>query len=539
MIKEKTYLKFCTIVFSLLITTSSGFIQSSKAASKKRKSGSNLSTLRDPNYVSDIWVKDQGDEPAVPYSLTAGPSSSIGTESTEDDFRGIEKYKNRIRIKRSKNSPLLSKLPREIVEDFNEEIIERVRFWVDIFGRYNNYQAVIHDKKYIDIVYDVLDLEYIYSNSNYSEVKKRKLAKAKILKEQKRYSNLLRDIHNQKNEPWMFTKEQNRIYELFYGIQEEDKFLEASKLERIRGQLGLKDQTIEGMRIAGRYNDQIISIFKKHNLPLVLTKLPYVESSFNVNAVSKVGASGVWQFMPSSGRFFGLKVNDVLDERNDPILATEAAAKHLKRNYEKLGTWPLAITAYNFGLGNIKRAIRKVGSNKLSDIISNYESKRFGFASSNFYASFLAAVIVDKDRIKYFGHIKPYKPIKYQVYSLPRYVSLEVVESHTKLEREFILNANPSIGTAVREGKKWLPKNFKLKIPNGSFKKFSKGFNRIPASRLFSQQRKSKYHKVRSGQTLGLIARKYRVNLSKLLKTNKLNVKSRIYPGQKIKIPWK
>ena len=138
-------------------------------------------------------------------------------------------------------------------------------------------------------------------------------------------------------------------------IDEEEKYLNASKAERIRGQMGLKDQTREAMKISGRYLGKMERIFKKDNLPLVLTRLPFVESSFNVNAKSKVGASGVWQFMPNSGKHFGLKVNDVIDETNYPFLSTEAAAKHSKRNYEILNSWPLAITAYNFGLGNIKK----------------------------------------------------------------------------------------------------------------------------------------------------------------------------------------
>ena len=113
------------------------------------------------------------------------------------------------------------------------------------------------------------------------------------------------------------------------------------------------------MQISGQYMIFLKKIFKKYDLPEELIVLPHVESSFNYKAYSSAGAAGIWQFTRGTGKQY-LKISYEVDERLDPILSTEAAAKLLKRNYEVLGSWPLAITAYNHGAYGMKRAVKKL-----------------------------------------------------------------------------------------------------------------------------------------------------------------------------------
>ena len=123
--------------------------------------------------------------------------------------------------------------------------------------------------------------------------------------------------------------------------------------------------------------------------------MPHVESSFDPYAYSKVGAAGLWQFMRSTGRRF-LRIDAAVDERLDPYRATEAAAQLLSYNYRLLGSWPLAITAYNHGAEGMRRAREQLGTDDIVRIVRDYHSPTFGFASRNFYVSFLAALTVSR-----------------------------------------------------------------------------------------------------------------------------------------------
>ena len=131
-------------------------------------------------------------------------------------------------------------------------------------------------------------------------------------------------------------------------------------------------------------------IFRDRGVPASITTLTFVESMFNPNALSNVGASGIWQFMKSTGKEY-LIVNRFIDERRSPLKATRAAAQFLMENYKKLKSWPLAITAYNFGPNAMRKAVQKLNTMNLSTIIREYKAKNFGYASKNFYAEFIAA----------------------------------------------------------------------------------------------------------------------------------------------------
>ena len=139
-------------------------------------------------------------------------------------------------------------------------------------------------------------------------------------------------------------------------------------------------------------------------MPIELTRLPHIESSFENRALSKVGAAGIWQIMPATGRLY-LRVNRDVDERLHVRTATMAAAQILRENYEKLGTWPLAITAYNHGANGMKRAVDTVGTTDFGVIVQRYRGPLFGFASQNFYAEFLAALDVSQNYKQYFGDL--------------------------------------------------------------------------------------------------------------------------------------
>jgi membrane-bound lytic murein transglycosylase D len=365
-----------------------------------------------------------------------------------------------------------------------------MNFWVQIYSKYSSSEGLIHDAKYIDHVYQVVDLKQ--GEGTFSQ---------KIKRAKEKWKTLLLSVHRKQNAPETMTEEESQVYRLFADVNEPNKYLNAAGRKRLRFQLGQKDNFLEGYRQSGRYLSLMEEIFKNAGLPIELTRLPFVESSFNVRARSKVGASGIWQFMRSTGRLF-LKVGEAVDERNDPIRATEAAALLLKGNYESLGKWPLAVTAYNHGRKGMMRAVRMVGSEELEDVVDSYKGRTFGFASGNFFTEFLAAVEVEKNAEKYFGKVERAKPIPFVEVRIPDYINLGELARFMKLDMPALRDLNPAVSEAVYTGKLLIPAGYSLRLPyDGSapketiVKAFLAGYSEIPSTYKLPAQPFAKYAK--------------------------------------------
>ncbi|WP_141733602.1 lytic transglycosylase domain-containing protein [Oligoflexus tunisiensis] len=266
-------------------------------------------------------------------------------------------------------------------------IIEpRVQFWEKIFARYPSHHIVVHDKNDVTLILGVIQLR-----SQGFESLESPGADTFIKMTLRRYTETLRGFAERGPAMRHEHALAATIWEACREPQARARLLRGRI--SVRSQGGLADTFEDAYRTSELYLPRMERIFRNHGLPPELTRIVFVESMFNLKARSKVGASGVWQLMPRTARAY-LRVNRHVDERNSPLKATEAAAKILRANYRQLGNWPLAITAYNHGLGGMKRAVLQTRSRKLSDIIQEYRSPSFGFASSNFYAEFLAAVRV-------------------------------------------------------------------------------------------------------------------------------------------------
>src|SRR5437763_250276 len=150
--------------------------------------------------------------------------------------------------------------------------------------------------------------------------------------------------------------------------------------EDVRFQLGQADRFRAGLIRSGAWETHIAQVLANLGLPAELAVLPHVESSFNPAAYSKVGAAGLWQFMRSTGRRY-MRIDSAVDDRLDPFRSTEAAAQLLAYNYRVLGTWPLALTAYNHGTAGVRRAKETLGTDDIVRIVRSYNSRTFGFAS--------------------------------------------------------------------------------------------------------------------------------------------------------------
>lgn len=411
----------------------------------------------------------------------------------------------------------------------------QVEFWTNVFGEYSRYQAIIHDSVYLDKVYAVLDFESLYDR--YSEAKARRMRSARVKREVKKIRTALRNLHRHSAKGGRLSGREREIRAMFADVDERHKFRKAAARGRLRTQTGVRERFREGLRISGRYLPEIERIFRQEGLPVELTRLPFVESSFNVDAYSKAGAAGVWQFIPSTGRLY-LTINHVVDERRDPLLATRAAARLLKDNYAALKTWPLAVTAYNHGRAGMKRAVRRLGTRDITKIIRRYDGRTFGFASRNFYAELLAAIEVERNAEKYFGPIEREAPLTYDEVTLPHFVPLHDLATAAALDRDDLLGLNQSFGRLIRRGDLHVPRGHTLRIPAGTKDRFLARYAALdPDAKADRQTAAITTHRVRRGQTLGSIARLYGTNVRALTRINGLRSAHLIRVGQRLQVP--
>ncbi|OFZ22905.1 MAG: hypothetical protein A2X94_14830 [Bdellovibrionales bacterium GWB1_55_8] len=359
---------------------------------------------------------------------------------------------------------------------------KNVDFWISIYSQYGTDQGLIHDSKYVDVVYEVVSPP-----------------SARLIRESKqRWRKVLLSLHRKQAEPSTWTEDERRAFVLFQNVYEGDKFLKASHRKRVRFQLGQKDRFREGLVESGRYLSFMEDIFRREGLPVELTRLPFVESSFNTRARSKVGASGVWQFMRSTGKLF-LRIDDAVDERNDPIRATEAAAQLLRVNYESLGKWPLAVTAYNYGRKGMMRAVRLAGTDDIDYLMHNYAARTFGFASSNFYSELLAAIQVEKNAEAHFGAVQRQPPLQFIEARIPDYVDFRDLAQLMKFDYAELKRLNPGLSDWVFSGIRLIPKGYRLRLPyDGSLDReaatrlFFAGYSAIPDVYKLRSQHKGK-----------------------------------------------
>ncbi len=368
-----------------------------------------------------------------------------------------------------------------------DSLYHRVGFWFDIYTKYSSKYEVLHHVDYPWIVFEVLDLREFYEGKGHKWTKYHR-ARKHVSREKKRIRRLLYKLSRRRSFKNL-TGDLLRYKELVEQIPGKKlswKFRNAS--QNLRSQLGQKDFYKKGLANSSRYLSQMEQIFAKYDLPIELTRLPLVESSFNEKAVSKVGASGIWQFMPSIGSKF-MKVGSRIDERNSPLKATNAAAKLLLENFRLLKSWPLALTAYNHGPGGVKRAARKARSRDLSIMIKRYSSRTFGFASKNFYTEFLAALHAERYQQEIFGDIERKDLLLAEVIRLKAPLKAKTVARITGLTLEELKLYNQDLKERYLRKNLTLPRGYSLHLPAGRQTRISLYFDEIGAAKEIKRSR--------------------------------------------------
>jgi membrane-bound lytic murein transglycosylase D len=306
--------------------------------------------------------------------------------------------------------------------------------------------------------------------------------------------------------------------------------------ERLRFQGGLRERFRQSLIRAGRWRAYIEDVLAAEDVPAALVALPHVESSFNPRARSHAGAAGLWQFTAGTGREY-MRVDPVLDERLDPWASTRAAAALLADNHEKLGHWPLAITAYNHGATGVKRGVKAVGDTDYMAIYHGYDGPRFGFASRNFYPALLAAARVDHRPEAYFANLQPDPAIEPVRTPLPHFTPVAVLLDDLSVDAATLQRLNPGLGPSVWDGRKFIPRGYPLALPVGGADDWRRAIAALPGSRLYREQRPDVTHRIVAGDTLSAIAERYQIAMADLIRHNGIDNAHRIRAGQQLKLP--
>jgi membrane-bound lytic murein transglycosylase D len=278
---------------------------------------------------------------------------------------------------------------------------------------------------------------------------------------------------------------------------------------------------------SGRYHDMMVGILKEEGVPQDLIYLAQAESGFHPLAVSRVGARGIWQFMASRARGYGLSHNMYVDDRQDPEKSTRAAAHHLKDLYNEFGDWYLAMAAYNSGPGTVQSAVKRTG---FADFWELYRRNVLPKETRNYVPIILAVTIMAKNPSQYgLNAVAMERPADYDTVTLTAPVDLRLVAECVGGNLEDLQDLNPSLLrlTTPREGK------FELHLPAGTKDQYETAMAAIPPEmRLWWR-----YHTVHSGDTLASLARTYHTTAKSIAEANHLDSPVELEADARLVIP--
>jgi membrane-bound lytic murein transglycosylase D len=336
----------------------------------------------------------------------------------------------------------------------------RIRLWLAVYGQYDQNYLIIYNRERPGVIYDaVLDLP-----GNKQRAIFRVRAMLYLLNQIIRTSeDPLADMAKRPDGKALI-----ELYHKFDYIADKDKFTRAPGPGNIGTLRGRKNELVLAFRRAAPYLPAMEAIFREHGLPPELTRLTFVESMFDREARSDKGALGAWQFLPPAARPY-LVMDSARDERRDPIASTRAAAAILARDYERLKSWPLAVTAYNAGVARVIKAVNYTGASSLPVIIREYDHDDFGFSVENFYAKLLAIIAAEKRLgLKPEITVAGVNPLDYDLVPLPSAMTVGRLSRDLGMDQVILTTMNPAWTEAVERELVFIPKGYLLRVPRGS-----------------------------------------------------------------------
>lgn len=274
---------------------------------------------------------------------------------------------------------------------------------------------------------------------------------------------------------------------------------------------------------AARYLPTMRKVFREKDLPGDLLNLAFIESAVNPRATSRANAAGIWQFIASTARLYGMRTSWWVDERRDPEKSAHGAAQYLKNLYRMFDSWPLALAAYNAGEGAVQRAIERQGTR-------DFWKLRLPKETQLFVPAFMAMTVISKEPERYGFSPPPENPPETDTVILRHPTPLKIIALAARTTVERIQNLNPEL---VRWATPPDVPNYKLRIPAGLQEEFQEALGRIPPEQRVPWVQ----HRVRKGETPALIAKRYGVDLQTVLDMNRLRKRQALKPGATILVP--
>ena len=415
----------------------------------------------------------------------------------------------------------------------------RVDFWIDVYGRWRTNDAILHDAQRPHRVYKIIKGKVCGTNGN-----------TQFIKEQKRQIRLrLERIATLIERKKTITQAKDKHYLNMFPERSPAVLRRATR--NLRCQSGNKDGFRNALRRFGTYGPIVRRVLKDAGLHQDIQYLPFVESSYNPEAYSRVGAAGMWQIMPRTARELGLELNATMDERLDPEAASWAAARYLKDSKKNLTVaarskkanvsdselTPFVITSYNYGVNGMRRAIKKLGPDFLT-VLNRYRTKKFRVAVKNFYAGFLAARHVAQNSKRFFGSYSKGRPLRYDTIMLRSSVSIDRIRAVFGISLSRLKSLNPALTRFVWHGWREIPGGYPLRLPlrQGGWADKIAYLHSLPPE---ADRGTPKRYTVRSGDTACAIASAFRVKCRDLIDMNRLGRQAVIRVGQSVQIPMR
>ncbi|MEJ2658573.1 MAG: LysM peptidoglycan-binding domain-containing protein [Desulfobacterales bacterium] len=292
---------------------------------------------------------------------------------------------------------------------------------------------------------------------------------------------------------------------------------------------GEKKFFINAYQRSGKYRPLIVPMLKEAGIPVELSWLPLIESGFKVNALSKARALGLWQFIPSTGYKFGLKRDTYIDERIDPVKSTEAAITYLKELHQIFGDWSTVLAAYYCGEGQVLKVIRTQNINYLDNFWDLYE--RLPRETARYVPRFMAALHIINNPEKYgLDDLSVDEPLDYEKVTVSKQIHLKNIAKTIGVPEQTLCELNPELRYKIVPHEK-----YPLRVPPGKGEVLLANLDEIPVS--YPPQPAYVYHRIRHGESLSTIARRYHSSVRRIMLANNLRRSSYIVAGRKLKIP--
>lgn len=336
----------------------------------------------------------------------------------------------------------------------------QVLFWKKIYTEYSTRDWVIHDTVNLGHVYGVEGSERAAAN-------KKREVKALLLKIFRENSS------NATVKTEALSPEELKLYQTLDANEDPRTYQFAADSDRIRTQLGQKDRLENAYLISRHYITRMEEMLEEEGVPKEISRLPFVESSFNQNARSSVGAIGIWQFMPKTA-MRDLRVDSAIDERYDPLKSTRAAARFLKSNERILNNWSLAIMAYHHGPGLVLKATQKLKTKDPLQIIRHFKNPQYQFASRNYLFEFLAMCDVDSQHELFFKKTEERELPAFITVGFPTRLRMKEILGHYKLNESAQKLLNPHFRPPIWTNHASIPAHYPVRLTGITLEEFRK-----------------------------------------------------------------